>query len=674
MPTETQGGAMRGDELFVRVATRPPFSKLHPRMGVFFKEYLAGEKAIAFHGKTVVNTHFPPWPSRAFDRLAEQFGALGDAGTRRLYSVTLAVTNRCPLHCWHCYNAGRAQTDLSLEALKHIARQLQNLGAVIVTLTGGEPLERRDLEQIVAAFDDRTCLFLNTTGLGLTAQRARLLKEAGLFAAGISLDSADEAEHDSKRGRLGAHRAALDALRLAAEAGLYPYAIAVATRELLAPASFHGFLDFAARAGAREVHLLEPSATGRLAGRSDVTLSASERHQIIAYQKEVANEPALPILSSFTYLEDGDAFGCGAGLTHIYVDGSGEVCPCNLVPLSFGNAATEPLGRILERMGLHFRRPRTACVGRVLAQQIPAGPLPLPLEKSQEMCRRCLAGEHPEPRFFEILSTSKEQVGPAELRAAYDQVHGDYDEFWLAEAGQPVRDLAAKVPLTGRERVFEAGCGTGFGTALLAPRVQEITAADLSAGMIAEARKRLEGCGNVRFVIADALDMLQRGGPADLVFTSWVLGYIAPRAFYAATARALAPGGRLAFVIHKDHSPRQPLDIFNQLVARDPTVLLKQVSFDFPASLAQVREELAAARLQVEDVWEGQVVFRYASPEQVLEHLLRSGAGTAFYEALDPSRRQPLTREFLERLSKEHQQGAPYEVAHEYISCVARKT
>ena len=216
MLTKTQGGSMRGDELFIRMATRPPFSKLHPRMGVFFKEYLAGERAVEFHGKTVVNTHFPPWPSRAFDRLAEQFGALGDAGTRRLYSVTLAVTNRCPLHCWHCYNAGRAQTDLSLEGLKRIAVQLQDLGAIIVTLTGGEPLVRPDLEQIVAAFDDRTCLFLNTTGLGLTAQRAKLLKEAGLFAAGISLDSADEAEHDAKRGRPGriARRSKLCASRL----------------------------------------------------------------------------------------------------------------------------------------------------------------------------------------------------------------------------------------------------------------------------------------------------------------------------------------------------------------------------------------------------------------------------------------------------------------------------
>ena len=324
-------------------------------------------------------------------------------------------------------------------------------------------------------------------------------------------------------------------------------------------------------------------------------------------------------------------------------------------------------------MGQHFRRPRTACVGRVLAQHIPAGQLPTPLEKSQELCRNCLAGEHPEPRFFEILSTSREQVGPAELRAAYDQVHGDYDEFWLAEAGPPVRDLAAKLPLTGRERVFEAGCGTGFGTALLAPRVLEITAADLSAGMIAEAQKRLQGCGNVRFINADALHALQHGEPADLVFTSWVLGYIAPRAFYAATARALVPGGRLAFVVHKDHSPRQPLDIFNQLVARDPTVLLKQVSFDFPESVTQVREEVTAAGLQVEDVWEGEAVFRYASPAQVMEHLLRSGAGTAFYEALDPSRRQALTQEFIVRLGNEHQHGTPYEVVHEYIGCVARK-
>ena len=41
---------MRGDEFFLQLAKKPPFSKLHPDVGLFFKEYLAGEKIKAFGG------------------------------------------------------------------------------------------------------------------------------------------------------------------------------------------------------------------------------------------------------------------------------------------------------------------------------------------------------------------------------------------------------------------------------------------------------------------------------------------------------------------------------------------------------------------------------------------------------------------------------------------------
>ena len=212
---------------------------------------------------------------------------------------------------------------------------------------------------------------LGTTGEGLTAERAQSFRDSGLFAVGISLDSDQETEHDRSRGRPGAFRSALAALRVARESGLYPYVVSVATREFLQRSRFLPFLRFAAEAGALEVHLLEPSATGKLAGRTEVLLTAAERQQIFEYQAEAAQRADLPILSSFAYLESPESFGCGAGLTHLYIDGSGEVCPCNLVPLSFGNIAREPLGSILGRMGQHFCRPRTGCVGRLLAKQLP---------------------------------------------------------------------------------------------------------------------------------------------------------------------------------------------------------------------------------------------------------------------------------------------------------------
>jgi MoaA/NifB/PqqE/SkfB family radical SAM enzyme/protein-L-isoaspartate O-methyltransferase len=669
---------VNGTDFFIRVSKQPPFNKLHPQVAAFFKEHLAHEKAIQFGSRTVVNTHFPPFPSRAFDNLAEGFSRLGGVEDRRLYSVTLAVTNRCTYNCWHCYNAGRTQTDLPLSLLERLVAELKDLHAVMITLTGGEPLLRDDLEAVARLFDETCCLTLGTTGDGLTDERAGRLKDAGVFGVGISLDSAEEVEHDRLRGRPGAFRTALDGLQIAGRSGLYPYIIAVATRDFLERERFLQFMRFAGAAGALEVHLLEPSATGRLVGRTDLVLSAAERRLILDLQREVAQCDELPILSSYAYLESPDAFGCGAGLTHLYVDGSGEVCPCQLVPLSFGNIAREPLSDILARMGEHFRRPRAACVGRALAKDLAhAGPYwPTPPALSAQLCQRRLPSTHAVPRFFRVHSAARGEVGVDELRAAYNRVHGDYDDFWLSQAAAPVDDLIRKLPWRGDERVFEAGCGTGYATALLARHASQVLAVDISEGMLTQARARLQGRGvdRVRFVAGDALALLTGGEPFDVVFSTWVLGYIPLQPFFAAASGVLRPGGRVAFIVHKENSPREPLEIFGELIARDPAVLQKRVAFDFPRDAAQIRQQTAAVGLHVDELWEGSVVFRYESPARVLEHLLKSGAGTAFYDALDPVRRPELTDEFLRLLAaRQPADRVAYEVCHEYIACIARK-
>ena len=178
----------------------------------------------------------------------------------------------------------------ALSTLKEIAGQLQELGAVQVTLTGGEPLLRADLEEIAAAFDESTCLTLNTTGDGLTPQRARALRDAGIFSIGVSIDSTDADEHDRMRGREGAFRTAVESLRLAAQHGLYPYVIAVATHDFLQADRFDAFMRFAGQIGAMEVHLLEPCATGKLAGDKDAVLAPADKQLILKYQKEVAQD------------------------------------------------------------------------------------------------------------------------------------------------------------------------------------------------------------------------------------------------------------------------------------------------------------------------------------------------------------------------------------------------
>ncbi len=665
---------MKGNDFFKQVAQREPFTRMRPSVAAFFKDYLSHEKAIKYKDYFVVNTQFPPFPSRAFENLAEHFSQIGESIGRKLYSVTLAVTNRCAYKCWHCYNAGRSQIDVPFSEMKKIAAQLQEMDTVMLTLTGGEPLLRRDLEQIAKLFDERVCIILNTTGDGLTPERARKLRDSGVFGIGVSLDSVIQKEHDKLRGKKGAFATALTAIETASRNGLYPYVISVATHSLIQQ-GLEPFLKFVAQHGALEVHLLTPCPTGRLSGNAEAPLKQNEKEHILAYQKEVAKRDDLPILSTFLYLESSKAFGCGAGLTHLYIDGGGEVCPCNFVPISFGNLLAEPLETILSKMGKYFRKPRTGCVGHSLNKYISAKKLPLDTKSSIDLCEKYLPREHNVPIFFKIRSAATDSVGQEELQSAYNRIHNYYDEFWLTEAHKPIEELLNRLP-NRLKRIFEAGCGTGFATCQLAKKAGKnsvIIAADISEKMLAEAenRARSENIYNIKFTHGDALEILKREQNFDLIFSSWVLGYIPLKKFFDMTQSAMSKNGKLAFVVHKENSPYEHLRIFWQLVADDPSVLKKKVSFDFPRDKGYIKTLIKSCGMHPEQIWDGEIIFKYNSPEEVLDHLLKSGAGTAFYDSLDPKKRKGLEKRFIEILSKSNADRKFY-VTHEYISCIAR--
>ena len=61
------------------------------------------------------------------------------------------------------------------------------------------------------------------------------------------------------------------------------------------------------------------------------------------------------------------------------------------------------------------------------------------------------------------------------------------------------------------------------------------------------------------------------------------------------------------------------------------------------------------------------------APEQVMEHLLKSGAGTAFYEAIDPDRRNALKQDFIQILAAREPSATSFPVVHDYVGGIAVK-
>ena len=119
-----------------------------------------------------------------------------DKLTRPLRSLRVSVTDRCNLRCQYCmpeadYVWLPRQDVLSFEETRRIVGVFTGLGVEKVRLTGGEPLLRKDVVELVRMLSDLERvheLALTTNGLLLSAQ-ARELKQAGLTRVTVSLDT-----------------------------------------------------------------------------------------------------------------------------------------------------------------------------------------------------------------------------------------------------------------------------------------------------------------------------------------------------------------------------------------------------------------------------------------------------------------------------------------------------
>jgi pyrroloquinoline quinone biosynthesis protein E len=129
-------------------------------------------------------------------------------------AVIAEVTHRCPLHCVYCSNPTQltaASDELSTAEWISVFRQAGKLGMLHAHFTGGEPLARADLTELIAAAR-AAGLYTNliTSGIGLNEQRLQMLVDAGLDHIQVSFqDSREEAANWIGGAKAHAHKIGL---------------------------------------------------------------------------------------------------------------------------------------------------------------------------------------------------------------------------------------------------------------------------------------------------------------------------------------------------------------------------------------------------------------------------------------------------------------------------------
>lgn len=134
----------------------------------------------------------------------------------------VAITYRCNLNCRFCYagcscttGSGKGYEMTSEEALRVLRIIRHEAQVPSVSFTGGEPLLRRDLPDLIRYAREELGLRVNliTNGTLLDGTTARTLKQAGLNSAQVSLESPDGAVHDELTQVQGSHRRTAAAIR-----------------------------------------------------------------------------------------------------------------------------------------------------------------------------------------------------------------------------------------------------------------------------------------------------------------------------------------------------------------------------------------------------------------------------------------------------------------------------
>jgi heme b synthase len=275
--------------------------------------------------------------------------------------IAWEITRRCALHCKHCRasaQSGPYQGELSLEEIRQVLRSIARHYTPIIILTGGEPLMRPDLFDII---DEVVRLGLRpvlaTCGGLLTPEMARRLVSAGIQRISVSIDGPDAHSHDDFRGAPGAFDAAMGALAAAREAGLEFQINTTVTRRNVA--ALEDILNLAVKQGAAAFHpfLLVPTGRGR-----DLTgdlLDAAEYEKVLNRVYDLRASTPIPFkptcaphyyriyrqreaeagrpVTPQTHGLDAMSKGCMGGTSFAFISHTGKVQICGFLEEEAGN-------------------------------------------------------------------------------------------------------------------------------------------------------------------------------------------------------------------------------------------------------------------------------------------------------------------------------------------------
>jgi radical SAM protein len=294
---------------------------------------------------------------------------------QRPFIAIWEVTQACDLACVHCRASAQPERhpmELSTDEGKQLIDQIAELEVPVFVLTGGDPIKRPDLFDLIAHAREigvRVSLTPSATPL-LTRDVVFRLKEAGLARLAVSIDGASAETHDSFRGLSGSFAHTLDAVRWSNEAGLPVQINTTFARRNMGEIDAIVALMQQLKITLWSVFFLVPTGRGKLndllnadefeqvfakihalskSAGFDIKTTEAQHYRRYTLQQKVAERKAGIVNDAPVRVEDAIGRaprGLNDGKGLVFISHRGEVFPSGFLPLSAGSIRQQPLGEI----------------------------------------------------------------------------------------------------------------------------------------------------------------------------------------------------------------------------------------------------------------------------------------------------------------------------------------
>jgi radical SAM protein with 4Fe4S-binding SPASM domain len=287
--------------------------------------------------------------------------------------VSFAVTKACNLRCLHCHvDANEAlDNELKLNECMRAFEAMAALGTEALIFSGGEPLLRKEFVKSLA----RYCIDLGiipamlSNGVLLNHQVAYELKEAGMMAVGIPIDSVYPQNHDNLRNVKGSFNKAVRAIKACLDTDLEVIVTTMALKDTFE--EMQQRIEFIASLGVDEVAVYDLVPVGR--GKNVIDLAMTNEQRVMLFRRlermqeddemvfsMSGGQPLYPEIVSQMHESRASrpkdlllkefwvhsSVGCHAGIMYFSLRPNGDVYPCTFLPIKVGNIREESLVNI----------------------------------------------------------------------------------------------------------------------------------------------------------------------------------------------------------------------------------------------------------------------------------------------------------------------------------------